>query len=163
MCAFFRVSMYNEFMNRFRKKYISFAQRFLTLDDTPHRIAIGASVGLFMGILPIESISASLITTAIFSLNHAAALIGVAAMNIWATIVVLPLAAIVGGNLFGASSAELADQFYQTYQSGWGYFFTKAAFLNLAAPLLVGYIIVSTIISVAFYFFMYSILKCRKV
>lgn len=136
-----------------------FSQQFLTLDDTPHRIAAGAATGLFMGILPIESIFSSFFVTSIFHLNHAAALVSVAITNIWAMIATLPLAAAVGGNLFGTSSEELTNQFHLAYQGGIGYFFTEASFYNLTLPLLVGYAVVSALISFAFYCGLYIILK----
>jgi len=143
-------------------KTLRFLEKFFTLEDTPHKIAAGAAVGLFMGILPIESISSSLIITTIARFNRAAALISVAASNVWIMVAVLPLAALSGGTLFGTSPGELSNQFYQTYRCGWGYFFTKTSFYKLTLPLLVGYIIVGGIISLAFYFFLYAILKNKS-
>ena len=129
---------------------MGFLRRFFTLDDTPHHIAAGAAVGLMMGILPAEGIVTSLLITTMIS---------IAATNIWAMIVTLPLAATIGGFLFGINSAELASQFYQTYHSGWGYLLTKESFFNLTFPLITGYVIVAGIISLMFYFLLYFLLR----
>jgi uncharacterized protein (DUF2062 family) len=149
-------------MAKRQSKFLRFLEKFFTLDDTPRNIAAGAAVGLFMGILPIESISSSLIITTLLRVNRAAGLISVAASNVWVMVAVLPLAALSGGTLFGTSPAGLSNQFYKTYQSGWGYFFTKTSFYKFTLPLLVGYVIVGAIISLAFYFFLYAFLKNRS-
>ena len=149
-------------MAKRKNRLLRFLEKFFTLDDTPHNIAAGAAVGLFMGILPIESVSSSLIITTLLGFNRAAALISVAASNVWIMVAVLPLAALSGGTIFGTSPAQLSNQFSQTYRSGWGYFFTKTSFYRLALPLLLGYFIVGAIISLAFYFSLYVLLKNRK-
>jgi len=138
---------------------MGFLRRFFTLNDTPHHIAAGAAVGLLMGILPVEGIITSLLVATIFRFNRAAAMISIAAANIWAMIVTLPLAATIGGFLFGINSAELASQFYQTYHSGWGYLLTKESFFKLTFPLITGYVIVAGIISLIFYFLLYFLLR----
>ena len=161
MCIFSHCA-YNKDMKKNPKKLIKFLQQFFTLDDTPHSIAAGAAVGLFMGILPVESISTSLIITTAFRLNRAAALISVAAANVWAMIAVLPLAALSGGFLFSTSPTELANQFNQTHRIGLGYFLTKASFFNFTLPLLAGYVACGALISTAFYAGLYFILKNKK-
>ena len=149
-------------MKKNSKKIIDFLQRFFTLDDTPHRIAAGAAVGVFMGIMPVESISTSLIVTTLFRLNKVSALVGVAATNVWAMILALPFAALSGGFLFGTNPSQLADEFNRTYQGGWGYFLTKTSFFRLTLPLLVGYFVVGVIVSLICYFILYFMLKNRK-
>ncbi len=153
------IRIINKNMDKNQKKFIRFLYRFFTLNDTPHCIAAGAAVGLFMGILPVEGVITSLLIATIFRLNRAAAMISVAAANIWAMIATLPLAAAIGSFIFGMNPAELVNQFHQTYRNGWGYLLTKESFFKLTFPLITGYVIAGGIISLAFYFFLYFILK----
>jgi uncharacterized protein (DUF2062 family) len=158
---YFSPELTNNFMNT-AKKSVGFLQKFFTLNDSPHKIAAGAAIGLFVGILPIESISTSLIFTTIFRVNRSASLISVAATNFWAMVADLPLAAALGGLMFGKNPTELINQFNQTYRADWGYLFTKAFFYKFTYPLIIGYIITGGIISFAFYFVLYFVLKNKE-
>ena len=150
-------------MKTYINKIKSFFKHFFTLDDSNHNIAGGAALGVFLGILPGEGVAATLILAAVFKLNKASATAGILATNMWTTFVVLPLAAIVGGFLFGQTPANLSNHFYQTYHLGIKYFFSKVIFFDLAIPLICGYLIVSIVISSVFYFLILILLKYFKI
>ncbi len=78
-----------------------FFKKFFLINDTPHKIAAGAALGIFLGIVPGEGVMTTLVLASLFRFNRAAALIGVLATNMWTTLAVLPLAAGVGSFLFG--------------------------------------------------------------
>lgn len=136
---------------------------FFTLKDTPHKIAAGFALGTFMGIIPGEGITAAIILATIFRFNRASATSGALATNMWGSVAVFPLVAIVGGFLFGTTPSYLTQQFSQTYQLGFRYFLSKVIFFNLALPLIVGFIIVAGTISLLFYFILYFLLKYNKI
>jgi uncharacterized protein (DUF2062 family) len=143
-------------------KVKKFFAHFFTLDDTPHNIAGGAALGVFLGILPGEGVATTLVIASILKLNKASATMGVLATNMWGTFVVLPLATVVGGFLFGESSANLSAQFYQTYHLGLKFFFSKVIFFDLALPLIAGYLIVAASIAFFFYVLILILLKFFK-
>ena len=150
-------------MENYWQKIKTFFLKFFTLKDTPHKIAAGFALGTFLGIIPGEGVTSTLILAAIFRLNKASATVGVLATNMWGTAVVLPLAAAVGGFLFDITPSQLITQFDQTYNLGYRYFLSKVIFLDLALPVIVGFILVAGIISLLFYAILYFLLKYHKI
>jgi uncharacterized protein len=149
-------------MNDIWQKIKTFFLHFFTLKDTPHKIAAGFALGIFMGIVPGEGVTASLILATIFRVNRASATSGALATNMWGSVAVFPLVSIVGGFLFGMTPAHLSQQFSQTYHLGLRYFLSKVIFFDLALPLIVGFIVVAGAISLAAYFILYFLLKYKK-
>ncbi len=144
-------------------KIKKFFASFFTLEDSAHNIAAGAALGIFFGIMPVEGITTTLVFVTLLKFNKPSALIGMFATNSWTTFFLLPLAALTGGLLFNQSIASLYAQFGRTYQVGLRFFFSKAVLLDLALPLIVGYLIVSLAIAMLFYLFIYVFLKYFKV
>lgn len=145
------------------KKLRKFLEKFFLIDDTPHKIAAGAAMGVFWGIMPGEGILTTLVTASLFRLNRLSATAGVLAVNMWTTFVILPLAAITGGFIFRTDAQNLIDDFQKTYHLGIRQFFTETIFLDLFLPLIVGFIIVSLAISLGLYFLLYFVLKYKKI
>lgn len=145
------------------KKIKELIKKFFLIDDTPHKIAAGAALGIFWGIMPGEGVATTLITATILRFNRLSATAGVLGANMWTTIVVLPLAAVAGGFLFKVSPTVLINNFKSTYHLGLKYFFTEAIFTDLLLPLIVGFFIVSIIISLAVYFLLYLWLKYKSI
>jgi len=144
-------------------KIKTFIKRFFLIDDSPHKVAAGAALGIFLGIIPGEGVTASLVLAYIFRLNKLSATAGALSTNMWGTAAVLPLAAGIGGFLFGIDPSTLIENFKSTYQLGFKYFLSKIIFFSLLLPLIVGFIIAAGIISLAFYFLLYFLLKYRKI
>lgn len=150
-------------MRKTTEKVKNFVKRFFLIDDTPHKVAAGAALGIFWGIMPGEGVLTTLVFASIFRFNKLSATAGVLATNMWTTAVILPLAAISGGFLFKVSPQILINNFQSTYHLGLRYFFTEAIFTDLLLPLIVGFLVVSVFISLAFYFILYFLLKYKKV
>lgn len=145
------------------QKIKNFLKNFFIINDSVHHIAGGAALGIFFGILPGEGIGTTLVFTSLLRLNGSAAVVGVMTTNMWSTFAALPLAVLSGGLLFGQTSTSLYDHFYQTYNLGWKYFFSKAILFELALPLIVGYLLVSLAVASFFYFFIFIFLKYFKI
>lgn len=139
-----------------------FFKKFFLIDDTPHKIAAGAAIGIFMGIFPGEGVISTLIAASIFKFNRLSATAGVLATNMWATIAVLPAAGFVGAKLFGKDYAELVMSYQDSFHLGLGYFFGKFIFLNLTLPLIVGFFAVSGTIALSFYFLLLFLIKKER-
>jgi uncharacterized protein (DUF2062 family) len=146
---------YDSGMDKIKK----FFKQFFLIDDTPHKIAAGAALGIFLGIAPGEGVASTLILASLLRFNRLSATAGVLATNMWGTVVVLPLAAAVGGFLFKTNGAQLVTQFDQTYHLGLKFFFTKAIIFDIALPLIVGFFAVAGVIAVAFYGLIFFLIK----
>lgn len=150
-------------LNLMKQKIRNFFKQFFLINDTPHKIAGGAALGIFLGIVPGEGLITTIVLSSLFRLNRLSATAGVLATNMWTTAAVLPLAAGVGGILSGASGRELVADFDRTYHLGWKFFLSKAILLDVALPLVAGFFIVAVIIALAFYFLLYYLLVNHKI
>lgn len=144
-------------------KFTHFIQKFFLIDDSPHKIAGGAALGIFMGIAPGEGVLTTLFFAWLFRLNRLAALSGVAATNGWTSFFLLPPAAAIGGFIFHVNSAELIQKFPASYSLGWKYFFSKIVFFDLILPIALGLTLIALVIAMVFYFAIYFSLKYKKV
>ncbi len=145
------------------RKIKTYIKKFFLIDDTPHKVAAGFALGVFWGIMPGEGVATTIITAALLRFNRLSATAGVLASNMWATFIVLPLAATVGGFFFNVNPKLLIQNFNETYQLGLKYFFTETIIVEILTPFFVGFLTVSISISLFFYFTLYFLLKYRKI
>jgi uncharacterized protein (DUF2062 family) len=147
---------------RYLKKIKDYIKHFFLIDDTPHKIAAGFALGIFWGIMPGEGVGTTLVTAYFLHFNRLSATTGVLLSNAWTTFVVLPLATIAGGFVFGVSPEFLINSFRETYDLGWKYFFTETIIINILTPFFVGFFIVALSIALLAYSLLYFILKYNK-
>jgi uncharacterized protein (DUF2062 family) len=146
-----------------RKKIREYIKQFFLIDDTPHKVAGGAALGAFMGIMPGEGVASTLLLAYIFRLNRLSALAGVLVFNMWMTLLVLPFSAAVGGLVFRIEAQALVRDFHETVDLGWQYFFSWNIFRETALPLLTGYLIIAGVISFLLYSsLLYLLIKKKK-
>ena len=146
-------------MSKFKKNL----KQFFLIDDSPHKVAAGAALGIFMGIAPGEGVLTTLFFAWVFRLNRLAALTGVASTNWWTSFFLIPISATIGGFLFHKNIPALIQQFPQQYSLGYKYFFSKIIFFDLIIPVAVGLTIVAVIISLTCYAVLYFALKHEKI
>jgi uncharacterized protein (DUF2062 family) len=146
-----------------KKRIRDYIKQFFLIDDTPHKVAGGAALGVFMGITPGEGVLVTLFFAYIFRLNRLAALAGVLAVNMWTTVIVLPVAAFIGGLIFRVSPQALSNDFHETLTLGWQYLLSWDIFFQTALPLIVGYVVVAGAAAAVVYFaLLYILIKRRK-
>jgi len=124
-------------------------RRLLSLDDSPHAIALGTAIGMFVGMTPTVGIQMILVvaiaavTRHLFHFNRAAGLITVYISN---PITILPLYAAfyyVGTLLVDAplTPAEFQEQFENALDRGWldplRFIFSEVAWPMIAGSLLI--------------------------
>jgi uncharacterized protein (DUF2062 family) len=145
------------------RKILAKFKKFFLIDDSPAKIAGGAAVGLFMGIVPGEGVISTLVVTTILRLNRLAGTIGILFFNMWTTLLFLPLAAFVGSVLFHIQPGALIADFKFNYNTSFKNFFEYSIIFKLLIPLMVGYVISALIISLLFFFLLYFLLKYKKI
>ncbi len=143
-------------------KILAKFKKFFLIDDSPAKIAGGAAVGLFMGIVPGEGVISTLVVTTIFRLNRLAGTIGILFFNMWTTLLVLPLAAFVGSVMFHIQPGALIADFKLNYSIGFRNFFEYSIIFKLLIPLMVGYVISALAISFLFFLLLYFLLKYKR-
>ena len=146
-------------MKRRIREYI---KQFFVIDDTPHKVAGGAALGVFMGITPGEGVLSTLLLAYIFRLNRLAALAGVLAVNMWTTVFTLPVAAAIGSLIFRVDPQKLSNDFHETLNLGWQYLFSWNILRETAIPLLTGYVIFAAAVAAALYFSLLYFLIRKK-
>ena len=142
-----------------KQKFKNFLKKFFLINDTPHKVAGGAALGVFMGITPGEGVISTLLMASLFRLNRLASLVGVLAVNFWSTVIILPIAAYIGMLVFGVNINTLVSTYESNRYLGWKIIFSEAIIFKLALPLLVGFILVAGIISLGVYLAIYVFLK----
>jgi len=145
-----------------KKKIRDYAGQFFLINDTPHKIAGGAALGIFFGIMPGEGVITTLIFASLLRLNRLAATAGVLAVNMWTTLLVLPLAAATGAFIFGENYKNLTNQFHNTNGSYFQLFYNKALFFDITLPLLAGFFVVAGAFALVIYFFLLFLLIQRR-
>jgi len=140
----------------------NFLKQFFLIDDTPHKIAAGAALGIFLGIAPGVGVAATVVLASILRLNRLAAITAVLATNTWSLIVALPVSATVGGYLFGGNKTYLIDQFNKNYQLGYKVLLRKEILFDIVLPLAIGFVIVSGLTALFFYVVIYALIKINK-
>jgi uncharacterized protein (DUF2062 family) len=145
-----------------RKRIKDYIKQFFLIDDTPHKVAGGAALGVFLGMTPGEGVLATLFFAYIFRLNRLAALAGVLAVNMWTTVLALPVAAAIGGLMFHIDPQMLSKSFHESLNIGWQYLFSWNILRETVVPLLVGYIVLAGVIAAVVYFGLFYLLISRK-
>ena len=133
-------------------------RRILTLDDTPHSIAMGVTVGMFIGMTPTVGIQMLLVvivaalTSPFFRFNRLAALLTVYVTNPITTVPVYYFNYKVGtlfveGNLTRQDFERILEP--RGLSELWDGF--VALFVEIGTPLVVGSLIVATVCSAVSY------------
>ncbi len=147
-----------------KKRIRDYIKQFFLIDDTPHKVAGGAALGIFLGITPGEGVLSTLLLAYIFRLNRLAALAGVLSVNMWTTVLALPFAAAVGGLIFHENPQTLTNDFHESLSLGWQYLFSWNILRETALPLLTGYAVIAAAIALALYFsLLYLLIKRKKI
>lgn len=121
------------------------------INDSPQRIAAGLGIGVFFGVLPGLGPVAAILSAILVRVNRAAALIGSIITNTWLSIPVFALAVSIGSAVTGTSYANISRDWAELTRNFHLSIFLKASAINIALPVLTGYMIVSIAIGLAAY------------
>lgn len=149
-------------LSRISRLFKTFYLKLFRINDSPQKIALGFGVGVFLGVMPGMGLLAALAAAFIFKLNRASALLGSILTNTWLSIPVFLLAVQTGSVVTGVN--------HESIRSGWSsllanFGWEKLMHLSLnevLMPVLAGYVIVSSCISLAAYLAVLLISRYRK-
>lgn len=146
----------------FKKFFSSVYQKIVGINDSPHKIAGGFALGVFLGILPGAGPMASIVLAYFLQVNRAAALAGSLLTNAWFSVVTFALAVKIGAFLTGTSWQELyADAKELVNPFHWQKFFDESA-LSILKPVLFGYAAVGLIAGVIVYVIVLMIVSAYR-
>lgn len=118
------------------------------INDTPEKIALGAGLGVFSGILPGTGPIAAICLAFLFRANRAAALLGSLLTNTWLSFLLFLLALKTGSFITGVNwkEAQLA----------------KLSFTKVIVPLATGYLIIGLVLGLLSYLLALAAVKIAK-
>ncbi len=129
------------------------------INDTPHRIALGLAVGIFLGILPGTGPIAALCAAFILRVNRASALIGSLLVNTWTNILTFLLAIKIGSVILKLDWQKVYTESLSIFQNFRFINLFKLPILKILYPALIGYLVISAIAAVIAYLISLIILK----
>jgi uncharacterized protein (DUF2062 family) len=133
--------------NFFRYSYL----KIIRINDSPHKIAGGFALGVFLGILPGAGPMASIVLAYLLQVNRAAALAGSLLTNAWFSVITFAFAVKIGAFLTGTRWQQLyTDAKALVNPFHWQKFFDGASF-SILKPLLAGYAAVGLIAGIVVY------------
>lgn len=123
----------------------------IRINDTPHRIAGGVALGVFLGVLPGAGPLASLVLAYLFQVNRAAALTGSLLTNSWFSVMTFVLSIKIGALLTGSSWQQIYNECKSVIDNlHWKTMMDGSTWLILK-PLLYGYVVIGVIAGCAVY------------
>lgn len=130
----------------FQRFLLFLKEKLFTINDTPHKIALGFGLGVFSGILPGTGPVASLVLAFLFRANRAAALAGSLLTNTWISFVIFAVALQTGSYLTGADWQEIYSQAQELLKNfRWQTVFSSALWPVLKS-LLAGYLVIGLLL-----------------
>lgn len=131
-------------------------------NDSPHRIALGFSLGVFLGVLPGTGPIASLVMATLLKVNKAAALAGSLLTNTWFSVVTAILSVKIGSAIMGLEWETVLG----TWQAFLSNFSWELAFrlsvVQMILPVLIGYVVISLATGLAVYCLILPLVIWRK-
>jgi len=143
-------------------KFLSFLKaKLISINDSPHKIALGFGLGVFAGIFPGTGPVAALFLAVLFRVNRAAALTASLITNTWLSFVVFAVSLQTGAAVLGTdwrmaqetSLAFLKDFHWRALLGG--------PILTVVKPMIVGYLLVGLALALLSALLVYVILRLR--
>jgi uncharacterized protein (DUF2062 family) len=132
------------------------------IKDSPHKIAAGFGLGVFLGVLPGTGPIASVAIAAILRINKVSALLGCLLFNTWINIVTFTLAAQIGSLTIGLDWRKVYSEWIMLFKN----FSFKVFFGHILAKsfvaLAIGYLIIGAVLGLLGYILVLAIISGRQ-
>lgn len=119
--------------------------------DTPQRIALGISLGVFSGILPGTGPIAAIFLALALHANRAAALLGSLATNTWLSIFIFLLSIRTGSAIMGLNWQDTRNNWAQFLKDFKLIDLFQLSTLKIVLPILIGYLTLAIILGLLSY------------
>ncbi len=154
--------MKKEIKNRLVKLSKSIYNQLFLINDTPQKISLGFSLGVFLGVMPGMGPIAALLLASFFQLNRSAALLGSLMFNTWINFVTLVLAIKIGSAIMGLNWRLVYSECLLIFKNFHFANLLKLPILKITAPLLIGYFVIAAGAAIIAYAVILTILKIVK-
>lgn len=129
------------------------------INDTPQKIALGAGIGVFLGILPGTGPIAAVFMAFVLRVNRAAAFLGSLLTNTWLSVVSFLLAIKIGSSVMGLNWQEVHHNLVFVLKNFHFKSLLNFSIFKIIAPLLIGYLIISFCLGIITYLVTWIIIK----
>jgi uncharacterized protein (DUF2062 family) len=133
--------------------------KLLGINDSTHKIALGAGLGLFLGVFPGTGPIAAIVMAFFLRVNKAASLAAALAVNTWINIVTFPLAIAIGAFASGAKPADLSRAWSHATDPFIWKTFIAFLFQRAILTILLGYVIIGCVLAVIGYAVIFAIIS----
>jgi uncharacterized protein len=139
-----------------------FFQKLFLINDTPQKIALGAGLGVFTGIMPGMGPLIALFLAFIFRANRASAVIGSLLTNTWLSIVIFILSVKIGSAIMNLDWRAIYYQWIALLRHFHWRNLYKTSLLETILPIVIGYLILSLFAGVIVYISTLTLLNIKK-
>lgn len=129
------------------------------INDSPQKIAQGAALGVFVGIIPGMGPIAALFLAFIFHTNRASALLGSIITNTWISLVTFILSIKLGSAIIGLDWVMVYQEWLNLIRHFHFSDLLAAPILQVILALLIGYLIIAGGLGIAAYLLTLSITR----
>lgn len=129
------------------------------INGTPQRIALGAGLGVFSGIMPGSGPIAAVALAFLFRANRAAALLGSLLTNTWLSFVIFIPAIKTGSFIFGVDWQAIDKQWLVIFTKFNWQQFISLSFLKVFLPVITGYLAIGLLLGFSGYLIALLIIK----
>ncbi len=154
--------MKKEIKSRLIKASKAVYRQFFLINDTPQKISLGFSLGVFLGVMPGMGPIAALVLASFFRLNRSAAFLGSLMLNTWINLVTLILAIKIGSAIMGLNWYLVYSECLLIFKNFHFANLLKLPILKIVAPLLIGYFVIAAGAAIIAYAVILTILKIVK-
>lgn len=145
-----------------KEKIKSFLRKIFLINDTPHKIALGAACGVFWGALPGTGPAVALGFAFLIKANRLAAVTAGVLFNTWTNFAFFPFAVKLGAFCFGSNAKVVGREAMHIVKDfHWGDFF-KVIMGKYFLVLAVGYAITAFLAAVIVYGLTFLIIIHRR-
>jgi uncharacterized protein (DUF2062 family) len=138
-------------------------RKLCTINDSPHKIALGAGVGVFLGIIPGTGPLAALCVALFVPVNRAALLAGVVLTNTWLTLATFLLSIKVGSAIMKLNWQEVLKEWLLFLRDFQVADLLKTSWLKIILPLALGFLLVGLAAGGLVYLVTLTFLRLRAV
>jgi uncharacterized protein (DUF2062 family) len=137
-------------------------EKLFKIDGTPQKVAAGLGLGVFFGVMPGMGPIIATFFAVLLRVNIAAALLGSILTNTWLSIPVFFIAATVGANITGSRYSDIANAWSVIWNNFTWQEFSGLSVYKIIFPVMIGYMIVSSVLALITYVAVFAILRYNK-